>query len=403
MASRSAPRFRRQLVGQLRTNGAIRSDAVEAAFLAVPRERFVPAVVAEHGVEAAYRDEAIVTKRDHRGMPLSSSSQPSLMAMMLELLAPRPGERVLEIGTGTGYNAALLAHMVGEKGRVTTVDIDPEVARSARRALRDSGSRAWVKVGDGRDGFANEAPFDRILVTACADEIPRAWPEQLRDGGSLELPLRFDRDGAAIQLIPVLERHDDRLDSVGLTWGGFMPLHGGDGGWQPPPATLAASRAVKGKSSSLISISGAGLEQLAAGAARELLGSVLAKRTRPRRQGTTEMSTARPPLMLIYLLLRIPAARRVSLRQDGRLGVGMIDRRSRSLAVVSVRWSSDVDTPEGRVRWRLDAYGDDAAAIRLDHLIAGWQELRREHRTRLEMTAGVDADPLRLAFAWSRA
>ena len=403
MAGRRALRLRRELVEKLRAKGAIGSDAEEAAFLAVPRERFVPDVVADRGLEAVYRDEAIVTKRDPRGMPLSSSSQPALMAKMLGLLAPDPGDRVLEIGTGTGYNAALLAHMVGPKGRVTTVDVDPDLARAARRALREAGYRTSVKVGDGRHGFANGAPFDRIVVTACADEIPRFWLEQLRDGGRLELPLRLDPDGAAIQLIPVLERHGDRLVSVGLTWGGFMPLHGGDGGWRPPPAMLGASRSVKGKPSSLISISGAGLEQLSADAARELLASTLAKRNRPRRQGMTDLSSARPPLMLIYLLLRIPATRRVSLSQDERLGIGIVDRPSRSLAIVSLRspWNSDIDTPDRRVRWRLDAYGNDTAAVELDQLLSEWQRLRHEHRTRLEVIAQGHADPLRLSFAWS--
>ena len=78
-------------------------------------------------------------KRDSRGMPLSSSSQPSLMAEMLELLALRPGDRVLEIGTGTGYNAALLRHLVGPKGHVTSVDVDAALVRAARRSLRDAG------------------------------------------------------------------------------------------------------------------------------------------------------------------------------------------------------------------------------------------------------------------------
>ena len=112
-------------------------------------------------------------------------------------------------------------------------------------------------------------------MTACADEIPRAWLEQVADGGLLELPLRLDPDGAAIQLVPVLERRGVRLRSTVLTWGGFMPLHGGDGGWRALPATLDASRSVKGRHSSRISMTGAGLERLPANAARGLLASAL--------------------------------------------------------------------------------------------------------------------------------
>jgi protein-L-isoaspartate(D-aspartate) O-methyltransferase len=391
-------------VAELRAKGVIRSDPVEAAFLTIPRERFVPDVVAERGLEAVYRDEALVTKRDSHGMPLSSSSQPALMAEMLQLLAPRPGDRVLEIGAGTGYNAALLTHIVGPKGRVTSVDVDAGLVRSARRVLREAGYRASVTIADGREGHPTSAPYDRIIVTACADEIPRAWLEQLKDGGLLELPLRLDPDGAAIQLIPVLERRGDRLQSVAVTWGGFMPLHSGDGGWRPPPATLSAGRSAKGKHTSLISMSGAGLERLPGDAARELLASALTSRGRPRRQGVTDMSSTKPPLFLIYLLLRIPAAQRVSLMQDGRLGVGMIDRRSRSLAVISLRspWNADADTRQTRPRWRLDAYGNDEAAIQLEQLTSEWQELQRDHRTRLKITGRPDAQALRLSFGWTR-
>jgi protein-L-isoaspartate(D-aspartate) O-methyltransferase len=122
-----------------------------------------------------------------------------------------------------------------------SVDIDGELVRVARRTLREGGYRASVAVADGRKGHPAAGPYDRMIVTACADEIHRSWFDQLKDGGLLELPLRLDPDGAAIQLIPVLQRQGDRLQSVALTWGGFMPLHGGDGGWRRPPATLSAS------------------------------------------------------------------------------------------------------------------------------------------------------------------
>ena len=407
MAAKRTPseRLRRRLVKDLRAKAVIASDAVQAAFLAVPRERFIPQVATELGLEAVYRDEAIVTKRDPRGMPLSSSSQPALMAKMLELLAPRPGDRVLEIGTGTGYNAALLAEIVGSRGRVTSIDVDAGLARTARRALREARYRVSVKVGDGRQGNASGAPYDRIIVTACADHIPNEWLEQLTDGGRIELPLRLDRDGAAIQLIPVLERQGDRLRSTAVTWGGFMPLHGGDGGWRPPPATLAANRSVKGRHTSLISLSGAGLEQLPADAARELLAAALTNQRRSRRQGLTDMSSARPPLLLIYLLLSIPETRRVSITEQGRLGVGLIDRHSRSLAMVSLRspWGSNIDKLDGRVRWRLDGYGGDTAADQLDQLISDWQQIQREHRTKLQITARTHENALRLSFTWTDA
>jgi protein-L-isoaspartate(D-aspartate) O-methyltransferase len=115
MARTASERLRRKLVRDLRERGVVCSPLVAAAFAAVPRELFIGEVAAERGLQAVYRDEAIVTKRDPRGLPLSSSSQPSLMAKMLDLLEVQPGHRVLEIGAGTGYNMALLSHIVGPR------------------------------------------------------------------------------------------------------------------------------------------------------------------------------------------------------------------------------------------------------------------------------------------------
>src|SRR5450755_4317418 len=119
-----------------------------------------------------------------------------------------------------------------------------------------------------------------------------------------------------------------------------------------------------------------------AAAARALLASMLRKPRRPRTEGVTDMSSTRPPLLLIYLLLKIPAARRVSLRQDGRLGIGIVDRRARSLAIVSHRspWLTDADRADRRARWRLDAYGNETAAIQLEQLLAEWRELQQAGR-----------------------
>jgi len=400
MTATAGARLRRQLVSDLEAKGALRSERVRDAFLSVPRERFLAQV--ERGLHEIYKDEAIVTKRDAQGMPRSSSSQPSLMAEMLEQLDVQPGQRVLEIGAGTGYNAALLAHIVGRRGRVTSIDVDAELARRARRCLREAGYSAAIKVGDGRNGHPDGAPYDRIIVTACADEVPNAWLEQLAEGGRLELPLRLDPDGAAIQVIPTLERRGEDLRSTGLTWGGFMPLHRGDGGWRPPSAALGVSRQAKGQPTMLASVSGAGVEQLSGEGARRLLAAILTRAGTPRRSGMTDLSGSRPPLVLLYLMLNIPASRRVSVTQDGRLGIGVIHPRRQSLALVSLRtpWQSGADS---RARWRLDAYGeDDAAAAELNDLLDQWERLRRAGRTKLELTAQGPGDPLELSFNWAR-
>src|ERR1039458_7943550 len=147
MARTVSERLRRSLVADMHAKGVLSSPRVRAAFLAVAREHFLPEALANGGLKAVYRDDAIVTKRNSHGLPLSSSSQPSLMAKMLELLDVRPGDRLLEVGAGTGYNAALLAHLSGPSGRVTSIDIDPDLARRARRSLRDAGTHGQIEFG----------------------------------------------------------------------------------------------------------------------------------------------------------------------------------------------------------------------------------------------------------------
>src|SRR5437764_1268308 len=122
------------LVEQLVKTGNIRTAGVEAAFRAVPRHVFLP----ELAVDEVYRDEAIATKYLN-GSAISSSSQPAIMAIMLEQLELLPGQRVLEIGAGTGYNAALMAHIVGDTGQVVTVDLDDDTAERAREHLAAAG------------------------------------------------------------------------------------------------------------------------------------------------------------------------------------------------------------------------------------------------------------------------
>jgi protein-L-isoaspartate(D-aspartate) O-methyltransferase len=396
-------RLRAELVDQLRAKGVLRSSAVAGAFAAVPREHFIPEVMGQQGADAVYSDQAFITKKDARGMPLSSSSQPALMAKMLELLELRPAQRVLEIGAGTGYNAALLAHLVGPQGKVTSVEVDEEIARSAKRALKQSGYGVSVKVGDGRAGWSNSAPYDRIVATACADEIPRSWLDQLGEGGLLELPLRLDPDRAAIQVIPVFQRRGDRLHSTALTWGGFMPLHSGDGGWDRPQATLSASFSGVRKHASLVSITGSGLATLPPTVAKGLLAGMLSGTASSKAAGYIRMSSADPPLLLIYLLLRIPGRRRVALHGDGTLGIGLIHRRTRSAAFVSVRspWEGGSERQRTRALWRLEAYGGEAAAAELKALLVDWEALRRAGRNTLRITASGSGDTLSLRFVWA--
>lgn len=130
----AARQLHQALVDELAGKGYIRTPRVEAAFRAVPRHFFLPGLP----FDQVYNDEAIPTKQLD-GSVVSSSSQPAIMAIMLEQLALEPGHRVLEIGAGTGYNAALMAHIVGDAGRVVTMDIDEDLVAGAREHLSAAG------------------------------------------------------------------------------------------------------------------------------------------------------------------------------------------------------------------------------------------------------------------------
>src|SRR3984885_8820433 len=163
---------RDRLVDELREGGRLSDPAVEAAFRSVPRHLFLPGLTASE----AYQDEAFVIKTGADGMPLSSSSQPAIMAIMLEQLGIAPGQRVLEIGTGTGYNAALMSYLVGPHGSVVSVDIDADLVEKARASLVAAGyPGVLLRCGDGGFGAPDYAPYDRIIVTAGAWDLAPQW------------------------------------------------------------------------------------------------------------------------------------------------------------------------------------------------------------------------------------
>jgi len=220
----------------LESNGAVRTPAVREAFATTPRELFVPGHAICAGIGAVYANEVLVTAVDAAGMALSSSSQPQLMAAMLENLHVQPGMSVLEIGTGTGYNAALLRHLVGPRGRVVSVEVDPGIAATARKALRLGGYAVDVVAGDGSAGHRSAGPYDRVVSTASSDLVPPAWVDQLVPGGLLEVPLRLN--GGETQAVVTMRQDRGRLVSTSVLSGRFMPLRS--------PSTGAARDAVLG-------------------------------------------------------------------------------------------------------------------------------------------------------------
>jgi len=146
---------------------------------------------ADAWLRAVYANQPVVTAFDEYNTPTSSSSSPDAMVLMLEASELGPGLRVLEIGTGTGYNAALLAHIVGDPHKIFTVEIDAALAHRAQRILDQvAGEGITVYTGDGLRGYAPGAPYDRMIVTGSYHKVPLDWLDQLQPGGILLMNLR---------------------------------------------------------------------------------------------------------------------------------------------------------------------------------------------------------------------
>ncbi len=241
---------RQVLVEKLAATGAVRSDAVRRAFASVPREHFVPRFeqhdatgrrwidgadpsTREEWLRGVYTDQVLVVQTrpapdiaDPAGAPTSSSSMPSVMAGMLEALDLRPGMRVLEIGTGTGYHTALLCNLVGARN-VVSVELDPALVGSARAALAGLGLDPVVHAGDGRLAVPGQDRIDRIIATAAADHIPPAWITRLARGGVIVTDLRGSLAGGLVRLTRTDEEDDDVVEGSFLgVAGAFMPLRG---------------------------------------------------------------------------------------------------------------------------------------------------------------------------------
>ncbi|MBK1784246.1 ATP-grasp peptide maturase system methyltransferase [Prauserella cavernicola] len=223
----SAARERRRLAERLRRDGTLTDPWWIDAFRRVPRHVFLPRYFVQRGrfwaaadrddpgwLTTIYSDTVLVTQLDDdperwtlarregpvAGTPTSSSSMPSIMAVMLEELLVRDGDRVLEIGTGTGYNAALLCHRLGDAS-VSTVDIDPALTLAARATLAASGYAPECEVADGEKGFPPSAPFDRVLCTCSVSHIPPAWLEQTRPGGIVLTTLNRPIGAGLVRLV----------------------------------------------------------------------------------------------------------------------------------------------------------------------------------------------------------
>ncbi|MET8678859.1 methyltransferase domain-containing protein [Streptomyces sp. NPDC004647] len=278
LSSEQEGRASDELARSLLEAGAL-TPAWAEAFRAVPRSWFLPGLFWAHDMatgrsvsvsrsgdpggweQAAYSNVPLITQWDdeqHTGtepgsVATSSASMPSVVASMLRDLDVSYGMRVLEVGTGTGWNAGLLAHRLGT-GHVVSVEIDPAVAQQARGALTDAGLSPEVVQGDGRDGWPDGAPYDRLIVTAGVRAVPPRWLEQTRPGGIILAPwgthysnqdalvrLIVNEDGSAsgpfLRMVEFMKLRNQRLD-----WNRFrehVPEFPGDADVSRTPVTLA--------------------------------------------------------------------------------------------------------------------------------------------------------------------
>ncbi|NUS16131.1 MAG: methyltransferase domain-containing protein [Streptomyces sp.] len=247
----AAAALRHRMVRRIVAGGGLADPAWRAAFEEVPRHLFVPEYHRGSGEEGrysaddpdprrrlrwltgAYADQPIATHVSF-GELVSSSSQPSLMALMCEALDVHEGHRVLEIGAGTGYNAALIAHRLGGTGAVTTIDLEEAITDAARAHLAAYGTAEALAVtvvtGDGASGYPPGAPYDRVMATCELPSIPPAWIAQCRTGALVLAPL-----ASGLVLLTVLgpERAEGRFLSTPAY---FVPLRGRAAGI--PPAAV---------------------------------------------------------------------------------------------------------------------------------------------------------------------
>ena len=189
----------------------IRNPLVLSAMRSVPRHEFVPQILQE---KAYYDSPLPIGYRQ-------TISQPYIVAFMTEKLRPKPGDRVLEVGTGSGYQAAVLSRLVKE---VYTIEIVEPLARSAAAALKRAGcDNVFVRAGDGYRGWPEKAPFDSVIVTAAPEHVPKPLIDQLKEGGKMVIPLGAEFQ---IQTLKVFSKQEGILVLESTLPVRFVPMTG---------------------------------------------------------------------------------------------------------------------------------------------------------------------------------
>ena len=209
---------KKELIDFLVTRGYIKNEMVKLAFLNVERENFVP----DHLKSQAYRDTPL---------PIGwgqTISAPSMIAIMLEVSEFEPGMKVLEIGAGSGYNAALIAEICGDTN-VTTIERVYEVYEFGRNNLEKEGYKVKIIHGDGTKGYEEDSPYDRIIVTAASPDILPSWKNQTKVGGKIIAPV--GRERYYQELLVSEKKSDDSFKTIKHGGCVFVPLIG-ENGWK---------------------------------------------------------------------------------------------------------------------------------------------------------------------------
>jgi len=243
---KTAAELNERLIEALTRRKVLTDKRIADAMRTAPRHHFLDSFSAAIGefdlrqregiaraLEAAYADDALMLSWGRHGRGLASISQPTVVVEMLEALDVRAEESVLEVGAGSGWNAALMAELVGAQGRVVTVEVSEELARAAQERLLPW-KQVSVLCADGRLGAPAEAPYDRIIVTAGTRKIYDAWMNQLEIGGILVTPI-----DAGMDFSPMLRivKRDDRLEVKELSYARFVPLRSVHARQPDPPGT----------------------------------------------------------------------------------------------------------------------------------------------------------------------
>ena len=203
---------REQLVDRLVKDSYIKSDIVKKAFLTIPRENFVP----EYLKLQAYVDRPLEIGK---GQTISA---PHMVAIMCEALDIQKGQKILEIGAGSGYHAAIVSQLAGEKGHIYTIERFEDLAKTAEQNLKNTDiTNVTVVVGDGSEGLKKYEPYDRIYVTCAAPSIPNPLVDQLKDHGKLLIPV-----GSMYCELQLIEKKGKEIQSEDLGGCVFVPLVG---------------------------------------------------------------------------------------------------------------------------------------------------------------------------------